>query len=447
MMTLGAVLVAWTLASDPDPADRLVTPAEEQVRAREAQAAAAQDAARQQARLDGHAREEQEKAREENRKARDELRKAAEEDQYERGTRALDEGAWDKAVEAFHDVIEAKGRRADGALYWKAYAKNKLGRRDEALTLLAELGRAYPQSRWLKEVRALDVEIRQQSGQATRPENVDDEDLKVMAINGLLNTDPERAVPMLERLLQGTPSRKLQDRALFVLSQSGSPRAREIVVKIAQGDAQPDLQRKAIQYLGVFGGKESRQALVQIYATSTERSVKKSVLQAFLVSGEKDRVLEAARSEKDPELRRDAIHTLGVMGAQAELWTMYQAETVPATKKAVLQALAVGGAIDRILEVAKTEKDPEIRLDAIKKLGIFGGKRGGDAVTEMYKGETDRRVREAALQALFVQGNAPGLIEIARAEKDPELKKRAVTHLSHMGSKEATDFLIEILNK
>ena len=135
------------------------------------------------------------------------------------------------------------------------------------------------------------------------------------------------------------------------------------------------------------------------------------------------------------------------MGAQAELWTMYQAETVPATKKAVLQALAVGGAIDRILEVAKAEKDPEIRLDAIQKLGIFGGKRGADAVMEMYKGETDRRVREAALQALFVQGNAPGLIEIARAEKDPELKKRAVTHLSHMGSKEATDFLIEILNK
>jgi hypothetical protein len=119
------------------------------------------------------------------------------------------------------------------------------------LTLLAELGRAYPQSRWLKEVRALDVEIRQQSGQATRPESVVDEDLKVMAINGLLNTDPERAVPMLEKLLQGTPSRKLQDRALFVLRQSGSPRAREIVVKIAQGDTQPDLSGRPSSTSGV----------------------------------------------------------------------------------------------------------------------------------------------------------------------------------------------------
>jgi hypothetical protein len=63
MMTLGVVLVAWALASDPDPADRLVAQAEEQARAREAQAAAAQDAARQQARLDG-APGKQERARE-----------------------------------------------------------------------------------------------------------------------------------------------------------------------------------------------------------------------------------------------------------------------------------------------------------------------------------------------------------------------------------------------
>jgi len=57
------------------------------------------------------------------------------------------------------------------------------------------------------------------------------------------------------------------------------------------------------------------------------------------------------------------------------------------------------------------------------------------------------RLREAALQALFVQDNAKALIEIARTEKDPELRKQAVSHLSLMGSKEATAYLLEILNK
>ena len=445
-MILSIVVVALGLVTPPEP-DSL-DPRADQAESREAEARTREDAARQEVHLeDRRDRDEQQRERDEDRKAKEESDQGREEDRYERGTEALDDGAWDQAIDAFDDVIEGKGRRADGALYWKAYARNKQGQREEALKLLGELGRAYPQSRWVKEARALEAEVRQQSGQPARPENVADEDLKLMAINGLLNTDAERAIPMLEKLLQGPASRKLQERALFVLTQSNSPRAREIVVRIAKGDAQPDLQRKAIQQLGVFGGSESRQSLVEIYAASTDRSVKKAVLQAFLVAGEKGRVLEAARSEKDPDLRRDAIHTLGVMGAQAELWGMYQAETVPATKKAILQALAIGGAIDRLLEVARTEKDVDLRTDAIQKLGIFGGKRGGDAVVEMYKGESDRRIREAALHALFVQGNVHALIEVARTEKDLELKKRAVTHLSHMSSKEATEFLIEILNK
>ena len=49
--------------------------------------------------------------------------------------------------------------------------------------------------------------------------------------------------------------------------------------------------------------------------------------------------------------------------------------------------------------------------------------------------------------ALFVSGSDQALIEIARTEKDPELKKKAVSHLANMGSKEATAFLLEILNK
>ncbi len=444
-MNLGIAFVALALVTVPS-LESLVEESDDVVAGLRAEAG--EDESRQEARLEARQdAEERRKAREEERQARVASQQDREEDRYERGTEALDDAEWSEAIDAFDAVIEAKGRRADGALYWKAYAKNKLGQREEALKLLAELGRLHPQSRWLKETRALDAEIRQQAGQPTRPENVDDEDLKLMAINGLLHTDAERAIPMLEKLLQGPASRKLQERALFVLTQSDSPRAREIVVRIAKGDAQPDLQRKAIQQLGVFGGSQSRQSLVEIYGASTDRGVKKAVLKAFLVAGEKGRVLEAARSEKDPELRRDAIQTLGVMGAETELWGMYQAETVPETRKAILQALAVGGAIDRVLEIARTEKDPDLRQDAIKKLGIFGGKKGAEAVVGIYKGEADRGVREAALQALFVQGNASALIELARTEKDPDLKKRAVAHLSHMGSKEATEFLIEILNK
>ena len=51
------------------------------------------------------------------------------------------------------------------------------------------------------------------------------------------------------------------------------------------------------------------------------------------------------------------------------------------------------------------------------------------------------------LNAFFVGGDAHELVEIARKETDPELKKAAVSKLSVMGSKEGTQYLMELLNK
>jgi hypothetical protein len=407
----------------------------------------ARDAERAARQEEAAGRAEERAAQAEERAARDEERASREDEMYDEGTEALDDGQWERAAARFRAVADMKGRRADAALYWSAYAKGKQGQSAAALALVEELRRAHPQSRWLKEAGALELELRQRAGQPTRPEAVADEDLKLMALNGLMSSDPEQAIPLLEKFLQGNQSRKLQDRALFVLCQSSSPKAREIVLRIARGEAQPDLQRRAIHNLGLFGGKESRDALASIYASSTDASVKKAVLQAYMVSGEKARVLEAARGEADPALRRQAIQLLGVMGAKAELWAMYQAETSLEAKKAVLNALAVGGEIDRIVEMARSDKDVEMRLAAMRALGPFGGPGKAQAVVEIYKAESDRRIKEAALGALFVSGSAQALVDIARAETDPRLKEKAVGHLANMGSKEATAYLLEILNK
>ena len=79
-----------------------------------------------------------------------------------------------------------------------------------------------------------------------------------MAIAALQNSDPEQAVPMLEKVLAGNGSPRLKSKALFVLAQSNSPRAREVLKNIAKGSSTPDLQSRAIDYLGTQGGRESR---------------------------------------------------------------------------------------------------------------------------------------------------------------------------------------------
>ncbi len=50
------------------------------------------------------------------------------------------------------------------------------------------------------------------------------------------------------------------------------------------------------------------------------------------------------------------------------------------------------------------------------------------------------------MNALFLQNNGRMLVELARAEKDPALKKELVSKMSVMhGSKEVTDYLLELL--
>ena len=153
---------------------------------------------------------------------------------YDQGREYIDQGKYDRAIERFTDVVSMKGSRADGALYYKAWAQNKAGQRAEALATIAVLAKDYPKSRYLTEAKALEAEVRRSSGQPVRPESESDEELKLLAIAALQNSDPEKAVPLLEKLLQGPASPRVNSRALFVLAQSDSPRSREVLKNIAK---------------------------------------------------------------------------------------------------------------------------------------------------------------------------------------------------------------------
>ena len=61
--------------------------------------------------------------------------------------------------------------------------------------------RRFADSRWLKDAMALKVEVMQASGQAVSPDSQTDEDLKLLALRGLMQSDPDRAVPMIEQVL------------------------------------------------------------------------------------------------------------------------------------------------------------------------------------------------------------------------------------------------------
>jgi HEAT repeat protein len=367
---------------------------------------------------------------------------------YDRGTKALDDGNWEEAATAFQAVVQLGGSRSDGALYWVAYSLAKQGRRDDALAILRGFESKYPKSSWRKEARALELEIRPASRKTVLSEqgSGDDEDLKLMAINALMNSEPEQAIPMLEKVLNGNASPRVKERALFVLAQSSWPRARQVLADVARGSARPELQEKAIHYLGVAGGRGNGELLASIYASAVSTDVKEKILHAFMVSGDKARVLEAARTEKSPELRASAVHQLGVMGARSELWQMYRAESAESVKKEILKAMFIAGDVDHVLELARSESSATLRRDAIHNLGLMGYEKAGPALVSIYQADKDPESKKAVIQGLFLQNNGKALVEIARAEKDPRLKSEAVSKLSLMRNKDATEYMLEILN-
>jgi HEAT repeat protein len=135
-----------------------------------------------------------------------------------------------------------------------------------------------------------------------------------------------------------------------------------------------------------------------------------------------------------------------VMGGRDELWELYRGETSRDVKKTILHSLFIAGAAERLQEVLGTEQDPEMRRAAIHSLGLMGG-RTAALMASMYQSERDQETRKHILNAMFLQNNAAGLVQVARSEKDPELRKAAVHWLSLMRNPEATRFLMELLNK
>lgn len=387
---------------------------------------------------------------------------------YDRGQSALSARQYEQAVALFDKAIAAKGTRTDGALYWKAWALAKLGRSADANATLDTLQKSYKDSKYLADVKVLESEIKRLNGQAMRPEAEDDEDLKLLALQGLINSDPERAIPLVQGVLQSAGSLKLKDKALYVLALSNSAQAHTILVNVAKTGT-PDLQAKAISYLSVnrrsnTGGKTTIAELVEIYASAQNDVVKRAIISAIgssspfgsfnyavNLTGQNALAVAEARAAAPRPMATtgtgSAASTPDATATEAQnaLWSLYQKEASKDLRGQILSTLGSMGATDRVMEVARSEKDTELRNRAIRSLGNSRAEKSGQALAEIY-GSLDQDGKKSVVQALGNQGNAEALITIVRKETDRELKRSIVERLASMPkNKAAQDYLMEII--
>ena len=365
---------------------------------------------------------------------------------YSEGRRLIEEREWDRAERAFDQIIRAGGDRTEGSLYWKAYAQWKQGRAGEALDTLSELLGSYPGGRWEDDARALKLEIRPGGGNSAAPESGADEDLQLIALQSLMHMESDRALPILTGILDGDRSPEMKKKALFVLMQLGSPEARDLVIEIATGEKHPELRREALRHVAMLGDSGSHAVLKRIYDTTDDPEIKREILRDTVMWSGDDLLMDAIRQEQDPELRRTAIQVLGMKGRKTDLMQIYRSETSVKTREAVIQGLLMSGGHDEIIEILGSEENPALRRQAIHTLGATGHRGARGLLISIYrdKGE-DMETRETVLQALMMMGDASTLIEIARNETDPRLKKKVIQTLAIIQSDEAREYLMEIL--
>jgi len=417
---------------------------------------------------------------------------------YRRARRELNRSAYEEAVKAFAElrVRYPESRYAAESLYWEAFSRSRRAAGDDltrALQLLTNLEDSFPQAEKLGDARELALRIetqlaksgdagaayrvtreseelaeqlaqesgkrkRSHTGEAENPE----EELRMTALNALMQMDSERALPILKRVLadREKSSPELRARALFILAQNEDPEVPGLLVRMVREDPDPDVRQTAVFWLGKSEGPEALRALEEVLADpKTDTELREQAL--FAVSQqESDRALvilrQVARDPKvDAETRGRAIFWIGQRGDQESIGTLrdlYGQLEDDEVKEQVLFAVSQAGDEGQgwLLDVAR---DPKESL-AMRCRAVFWAGRLGDVPVEdiygLYQVRADRELKEQVIFTLSQQDGDEAvekLMQIVRQEQDPELRTMAVFWIGQSNHPRAAAFLEEIINK
>ena len=366
---------------------------------------------------------------------------------YWDGQASLKKSDWNGALKHFQDLEkllrQKEPKSADAALYWEAYTFVQAKRTAEAKSAIERLHREFPASHWSKDADAL----LQQTRPAAKVESsgTDDEELADIAVEGLMNAPPERALPLLKKVLASQHSLQTKKRALFVLSQLGSDAALDVVIDTAKNSSDMELRAEAIRMLGVCGENRAIERLREIYASSKDAHEKSRIIEAWLVADRKDLVLASARNEPDPSVRAKAIETLGALDAADELKQLFDTTQDAENRRAIIQALGVAGNAEGLAAIAGNAKLPEdLRVQALHSLGVAGA---DDKLVALYAQANTPALRDATLQGLLIAGDSDAVLQLYRQAKTNDEKKALLRTLAVMNDDDAINAIEEELDK
>ncbi len=267
-----------------------------------------------------------------------------------------------------------------------------------------------------------------------------DEELALAALEGLMSQSSERALPIVKRVLAGSQTTLVKQRALFVLSQIDGPEAQQILLQTSRS-SDAALRGEAIRAIGIGGDPKALDGLLDIYKTG-DPAVKGEVLQAWMIAGRKEPVYQVALNAKSEDEANEAIRMLGVMGATEELRKLADR---PNAASGLVEAFAISGDLASLKKLVDGSSSREVRIDAVRKIGIIDGAEARTALRDIYSRSTDAEMKEAALQGLLIAGDEQGVLALYRSAKTADEKRALMRYLSMMDGEAALDAIDEAL--
>ena len=220
-----------------------------------------------------------------------------------------------------------------------------------------------------------------------------DPEVRGQAVFWISQVHSDRAVTVLSEILHNSSDQELRGKALFALGQSNGDKGTSLLRQYASDASQPSkLRGTAIFWLGQQnGGLQNAQFLRDLYSKLTDNELKGRTLFALSQGKAPDRaewLLQLAQRQNETmENRKQALFLAGQAGASvAQLSHLYDALPPGELREQMIFVFSQSrdpAALDKLISIARTDKDVDSRKKALFWLGQSHDPRAIKAITEV----------------------------------------------------------------
>jgi HEAT repeat protein len=295
---------------------------------------------------------------------------------------------------------------------------------------------------------------------ADRAECDDDADIKLAALNAVLQMDAERAMPLLTKVLarRDGGSVCLRRKAVFLVAQKRTPETEATLLGAIRNDPDPEVREQAVFWLSQVQGPRVVAILDSIIQRCGDPDLRDKAV--FALSQQRDpRATEALRGiaerrEHPRDLREKAIFWLGQSKGSggAYLKGLYDRLDDDELKKKVIFAVSQGGGPENTAWLLGLARDTRNSVE-VRKSAIFWASQHRATAAELgalYGSLKEPELKEQTIFALSQVKDAGAfdqLATIARRDADPEMRKKALFWIGQSKDPRAADLLEQMLNE